>query len=449
MRLSPARPLLSSVTVSSHRGILHTIICSQRLGSAGRNFILPHVLTHAVAHSGVSAGGSQSGDLARAVATAAHSRAENCAGRIADAFRSPFHNSAVSNILDRSPQASTTVTMLKMHNPGEKGGDAKGCSFIEAIEVGDSQWALLRRGEDNGWSCRYISAPRMYLDQPGCPLQFGAKQDIAFFLGNEASGSSVCQLVPVEQGDVVVAASDGMWDNFNEGFGLLSGDQMKEKLEAFFKSHYGWWASNTNEKEPFVSFVGKRIKDAVIQRMSGPQTSSTTNRITRKDDDVTFFVGTINALGQESSHDDCSQSPDGWLFASDKVDHVRISDGIEYHCNTTKQYVEEALSQGMPEREADRFEGYKVDMCRNARECRFGARCIYAHHEGELRCKFWTRNTCHAGDKCSRKHGTANPQVAREALDQFTKSKAKRGRAQFPEPADACVAKRAKFSPKH
>jgi len=244
---------------------------------------------------GVSAGGSSSGELARAFASTAHSRASNGAGMIAESFRSPLEEKIVTDIFERSPKASTTLTLLKLHNE-------RGCSFIESIEVGDSQWALLRRGEDSKWECPYISEARMYKTQTSCPLQLDVNNDIAFFLENKVSGHTICQCVPVKSGDIVVAASDGLWDNLNDGVGLLQGIRKAHKLEAFFNHHYPWWNDNYKSKgrvqETFVSFVGRRLRDEVTSRMEGPEISSSSNQRIKKLDDVTFFVSMINELHQ-------------------------------------------------------------------------------------------------------------------------------------------------------
>jgi hypothetical protein len=124
----------------------------------------------------------------------------------------------VTDILERSPKASTTLTLLKLHNE-------RGCSFIELIEVRDSQWALLRRGEDSEWKCTYISVAQMYKNQTSCPLQLDMNNDIAFFLENKVSGHTICNRVHVKSGDIVIAASDGLWVNLNDGVGLLQGKQ--------------------------------------------------------------------------------------------------------------------------------------------------------------------------------------------------------------------------------
>ena len=390
---------------------------------------------------GVSAGGSSSGELARAVASTAHSRASNGAGMIAESFRSPLEEKIVTDIFERSPKASTTLTLLKLHNE-------RGCSFIESIEVGDSQWALLRRGEDSKWECPYISEARMYKTQTSCPLQLDVNNDIAFFLENKVSGHTICQCVPVKSGDIVVAASDGLWDNLNDGVGLLQGIRKAHKLEAFFNHHYPWWNDNYKSKgrvqETFVSFVGRRLRDEVTSRMEGPEISSSSNQRIKKLDDVTFFVSMINELHQGSSHDDCETSPTTFLFASNKLDHGLISRGLEFDSTTTKEYIEAALTQRIPRPEEDRFVGYKVGMCRNASTCVFGDRCKFAHHAEELRCKHWTRHACRDGEKCLR-HATTDPSIARAALGQCEKAKGKRSRASFLQATGVPDAKRAKF----
>ena len=361
---------------------------------------------------GVSAGGSSSGELARAVASTAHSRASNGAGMIAESFRSPLEEKIVTDIFERSPKASTTLTLLKLHNE-------RGCSFIESIEVGDSQWALLRRGEDSKWECPYISEARMYKTQTSCPLQLDVNN-----------------------------ASDGLWDNLNDGVGLLQGIRKAHKLEAFFNHHYPWWNDNYKSKgrvqETFVSFVGRRLRDEVTSRMEGPEISSSSNQRIKKLDDVTFFVSMINELHQGSSHDDCETSPTTFLFASNKLDHGLISGGLEFDSTTTKEYIEAALTQRIPRPEEDRFVGYKVGMCRNASTCVFGDRCKFAHHAEELRCKHWTRHACRDGEKCLR-HATTDPSIARAALGQCEKAKGKRSRASFLQATGVPDAKRAKF----
>ena len=288
----------------------------------------------------------------------------------------------------------------------------------------------------------------MYKYQTNCPLQLDVNNDVAFFLENKVSGHTICHRVPVKSGDIVIAASDGLWDNLNDGVGLLRDRQKSHKLEAFFNHHYPWWDDNYKKgkvQEPFVGFVGRRLRDEVTSRMEGPEISSSSNQRIKKLDDVTFFVGMINELHKGSSHDDCEKSPTTFLFASNKLDHGLISRGLEFDSFTTKEYIEAALTQRIPKPEEDRFEGYKVDMCRNASTCVYRDRCIFAHHAEELRCKHWTRYVCRDGDKCSRKHATTDPSIARAALEQYKKAKGKRGRASVPEATGGPDAKRTKF----
>ena len=378
-------------------------------------------LTRAAARAGVSAGGAKSGDLARAVATAALQRAETCKGGIRVEFQKPLQGSEVCGILHETC-ASTTVTILKLHNGG--------CTRIEAIELGDSQWALMRPGPDNRFECRYVSTRKMFVNQPKCPLQLDAKRNLSFFLSNKVSESDVYNEVPVEEGDILLAGSDGLWANFNEGYGILSNVQMQEKLESFFKVNYAWWASNAKHKEPFVNFVGRGMRDAVVQRMSGPLVSSKTNKRTKSEDDVTFYLGTLKLLGDEALRADSFKETPLWLFASDKVSHEKISQGVEYDSTTSKEHIESLFVPDEIKQVEDRFEGYRVEMCRNQGHCHFGEKCVFAHSKAELRCALWTRRVLCAGG-CELKHGTEDAGAAHMALNQMQTYKANRNRAKF------------------
>jgi len=56
----------------------------------------------------------------------------------------------------------------------------------------------------------------------------------------------------------------------------------------------------------------------------------------------------------------------------------------------------------------ERFAGYKVKLCNTvhaATACPFGAICVFAHGEAELRCRDWTLHaTCHRGHSCPYLH---------------------------------------------
>jgi len=329
----------------------------------------------------------------------------------------------VCDVFHTAEKASTTVTIVKVHNGN--------CQRIEGIEVGDSQWAVIRKvpgkGPSQEFVCRYLSKRKMYKDQPTTPLQLDIHRNLPFFLTNRVSESNVCSEVPVEEGDFLILGSDGLWDNFNGGWGFLSREQMMEKLVSFFKDNYLWWASNTSHNESFVNFIGRAMRDAVVHRMSGPHFSTTTNERTKKPDDVTFYLGTLQLRGDKALRADSSKEVEKWLFASDNLSHLKISQGVQFDSTTTKEYFESLFVSEEIKQVEDRFEGYKVDMCRHKGRCYHGKDCVFAHSESELRCLRWTRHACAGG--CNLKHGTDDPVVARTALDKFRIYKAKRDRA--------------------
>ncbi len=317
------------------------------------------------------------------------------------------------------------MTIARLHN-----GD---CNHIELFEVGDSQCAVIRKvpgkGPSQEFVCLFLSKRTMYKDRPTTPLQLDIHRNLPFFLTNRVSESNVCNEVAVAEGDFLILASDGFWDNFNEGWGFLSREQMMEKLRSFFKDNYLWWASNTSHNESFVNFIGRAMRDAVVHRMSGPHLSSTTNQRTKKQDDVTFYLGTLQHRGDKDLRADSSKEVERSLLASDKLSHLKISQGVQYNSTTTREYLESLFVQEEIKQVEDRFEGYKVEMCRHKECCYHRDDCVFAHEESELRCLRWTRHGCAGG--CGLKHGTDDAEVARKAIDKMRTYKANQNRAIF------------------
>jgi hypothetical protein len=145
---------------------------------------------------GASVGGETSGQLARQIAQAVVSASikegyesigagmqvftgSNCSARL---LLAASHSESVRRAFrqyESAPsKASTTTTVLSLcsHTSRENL-----CCHVDAVEIGDSQWALMRpNGDDkNGdnkkwtWTCQYLSPARMYsLDacsKPDCP----------------------------------------------------------------------------------------------------------------------------------------------------------------------------------------------------------------------------------------------------------------------------------------
>lgn len=382
-------------------------------------------LTRAAARAGVSEGGPKSGDLARAVATAALQRAERCEGSIRAEFQeTPLQGSDVCSVLHKAEQASTTVTIARMHN-----GD---CNHMEVLKFGDSQCAVIRKvpgkGPSQEFVCVFLSKPTMYMDRPNTPLQLDIRRNLPYFLTHRVSESNVWNEVAVQEDDFLILASDGFWDNFNDGYGFLSREQMMEKIPSFFKENYLWWASNTSNNESFVNFIGRAMRHAVVHRMSGPHSSSTTNKRTNKADDVSFYLGTLQHDGDEDLSADSSKEVERSLLADDKLSHLKISQGVEYNSTTTREYLKSLFVQKEIKQVEDRFEGYKVDMCRHKGYCHRDD-CVFAHDESELRCLRWTRHGCAGG--CGLKHSTDDAEVARKAIDKMRTYKANQNRANF------------------
>jgi len=157
-----------------------------------------------------SDGGETSGQLARQIAQAVVSASikeeyesigagmkvftgANCSARL---LLAASHSESFRRVLlqyESAPsKASTTTTALSLcgHISRENL-----CCHVDAVEIGDSQWALMRpNGDDNDkkwtWTCQYLSPAHMYsLDacsKPECPLQISAKHGADFFLKNNA-----------------------------------------------------------------------------------------------------------------------------------------------------------------------------------------------------------------------------------------------------------------------
>ena len=65
----------------------------------------------------------------------------------------------------------------------------------------------------------------------------------------------------------------------------------------------------------------------------------------------------------------------------------------------------------------ERHAGYKVKLCNNFSNgaCSFGARCVFAHGEAELRCRQWTEHRV-CSKSCPHRHYTEDPAAAFKAL---------------------------------
>jgi hypothetical protein len=111
----------------------------------------------------------------------------NCSARL---LLAASHSESVRRFLrqyESAPsKASTTTTVLSLSGHISR---ENLCCHVDAVEIGDSQWALMRPN-DKKWTCQYLSPARMYspdaCSKPECPLQISVKHGADFFLKNNA-----------------------------------------------------------------------------------------------------------------------------------------------------------------------------------------------------------------------------------------------------------------------
>ena len=191
---------------------------------------------------------------------------------------------------------STTMTAISV-------ADELGDLVINAIEIGDSQWALLQMTQTTSgqalWCTRYLSDRQMYKDGRKIPLQVSAFHPLSWFFGNSSglrqttlkkipTGIKVTDITSSDTQHFVLVASDGFWVNFFDG--MDDEDYMRETLSAKLESATQAYLtchslSKVMDSKDLISFLMQRLSFEIYE-----------NCVPRKaDDDVTFSISKISS----------------------------------------------------------------------------------------------------------------------------------------------------------
>ena len=142
------------------------------------------------------------------------------------------------------PQDKATTTLLTLKLKSQTDARGQLLASIDACEIGDSRWALFCWDERaKAYKCMHLAEAHMHLDcQPPAPYQirhpkqkYGQTAD--FYFQDKVFGKQVLHSVPVQissivdRNPIVVAGSDGLWDNLLGSGGDLSSDEESRKLK--------------------------------------------------------------------------------------------------------------------------------------------------------------------------------------------------------------------------
>ncbi len=135
---------------------------------------------------------------------------------------------------------------------------------------GDCRWALLHL-EGGKYVCNHISAPMYVVRQSArssgsaesepmqCPMQFQSctlanRKDLESSSSNKLMHGSL----PVSEGDIVLAASDGFWDNAELEWGC--GVELNKRISQCANEA-------SKSKEPLAKAFGQKLADMAMKRM--------------------------------------------------------------------------------------------------------------------------------------------------------------------------------------
>jgi serine/threonine protein phosphatase PrpC len=192
-----------------------------------------------------------------------------------DVHGNPYHENPRSPTALWPKGGSCTATVLSLVQ-----------NRLHACEVGDSQWALLRLS-GSSYKCEYMSKCGY---MPRARTKNTPKQ--------LSHGSDVRQLADtrelvVEEGDIVIAASDGLWDN------LIRYDQSSEVPLGELKNaivdiaNDAFQESTRSDELPFIELLGKKISEKQSVAKRHDLAPGSRNHYLGKPDDVTVLVARV------------------------------------------------------------------------------------------------------------------------------------------------------------
>ena len=172
--------------------------------------------------AGVGGGGELSGTVARGVATESMHAMRDApietlmrpgtpnisAGALQEGYEQAIRTPSVRDAVwprsrqapTKQPYGSTTATVVVLSAQGR----------LLSAEIGNSQFALVRRA-GGVFGTVYMSSDHRYVDNPLVNTQIGLQDPVHFF-SRPPLRSTNCVDIMVQQDDLVVAATDGVWD---------------------------------------------------------------------------------------------------------------------------------------------------------------------------------------------------------------------------------------------
>ncbi|EKX42922.1 hypothetical protein GUITHDRAFT_110971 [Guillardia theta CCMP2712] len=174
--------------------------------------------------------------------------------------------------------ASSTVVALQL-KPGRDSDEI----MIDALELGDSQWALLTLDASRRRArCEYLSPPRFHSPHDnGKRPPYQAGMDQGHMRQYRDRKNEILQRMYARSGDIIVAGSDGFWEN------LGSDDHARRSaLETMSEEVLGDFGHGG-----FVEGLGGRLRERTENRM---------DRSMGKKDDLTLIVSRMTvSRGQQ------------------------------------------------------------------------------------------------------------------------------------------------------
>ena len=302
---------------------------------------------------------------------------------------------------------------------------------IEYICVGDTQMAVMVENADTGvWECIDLTRPGFFTSEVvnyrhNVPLQLGAYRGIRTIM--DSHGGIHQKLVVPRKGDatpqvIVVAGSDGVWDNFH-GFGPQLDENGKRLL---LEQEFNEAKRSGQERVMDTAVVARRLRDVVLGNLD-----SCSRECHRKKDDVSLVVC---AVGSVASHELVTKpTAFDYLFQTSNVQGQPFRDGLQLTQFTDMQNMRHALQpklQLVPDPELYGFKtnarlvGFRDKPCHFGKECKNRKLCMFAH-EGELRCKCYLWNGFCSIPGCTLVHDTPDKRDVSDAFQHFQDRKRK------------------------
>jgi len=397
--------------------------------------MLPNLI---VCCDGVGEGGFDSGELARLFTSAltykmravlkacqdGHSQASLDFGETVFASADQVLSSPEYKKLEqRSHRKAASTLLAATVNSTELGVE------IEYICIGDTQMAIMVENADTGvWECIDLTRPGFFTSEVvnyrhNVPLQLGAYRDIRTIMGSH--GGIHQKLVVPRKGDatpqvIVVAGSDGVWDNFH-GYGPQLDESGKRLL---LEQEFNEAKRSGQERVMDTAAVARRLRDIVLGNLD-----SSGRECHRKKDDVSLVVCAVGSVA--SSELVTKPTAFDYLFQTSNVQAQPFRDGLQLTPFTDMQNIRRTLQPSLelvPDPELYGFKtnarlvGFRDKPCHFGDACKNRKLCMFAH-EGEMRCKCFLWNGFCSIPGCKLVHDTPNKRDVSDAFQRFQSRK--------------------------